>query len=308
MQSIAQFTYPQIVWKNGEKLLWNPIHRKALKNRPEERVRLRLIESLIQAGWSKHRISTEESIGTLGSSAMRTDIICYNQQFKPVILIECKAEHIPISSGTAEQVARYNQKVGAPFLMMTNGVFDFWYQFEDDKVKSLKEIPSILSDSINQNYLFDAWCKRGFAGSKAAPLLRKWVEQFLPKIWHGADHKSIQYLKFNQELTDLNLNHYYHIKSFSKTRKIALTTVDTPFGGTRLIAILNKDQENKAVLEVNLDLLFDAQNGNTSLYSKSGALTFDLRNCHDFKTIKNTAALLEIIDTLFAQKTVKETS
>lgn len=299
MQSIAQFTYPQIVWKNGEKLLWNPIHRKALKNRPEERVRLRLIESLIQAGWSKHRISTEESIGTLGSSAMRTDIICYNQQFKPVILIECKAEHIPISSGTAEQVARYNQKVGAPFLMMTNGVFDFWYQFEDDKVKSLKEIPSILSDSINQNYLFDAWCKRGFAGSKAAPLLRKWVEQFLPKIWHGVDHKSIQYLKFNQELTDLNLNHYYHIKSFSKTRKIALTTVDTPFGGTRLIAILNRNYQNKAVLEINLDLLFFEQNGNTSIYSEAGVSTIVLGSYFDLKGIKNADTIFSKLNEVF---------
>ncbi len=107
MPSVAESRYPQIVWREGEKRLWNPIHRKALKNLPEERVRLRTIEYLLDVGWSKHRISTEEAIGQIGDTSMRTDIICYTQQFVPKILVECKAEHIPISAKTAEQVARY---------------------------------------------------------------------------------------------------------------------------------------------------------------------------------------------------------
>src|SRR5699024_6172861 len=83
MESMAKYMYPQIVWREGRKMLWNSIHRKALKNRPEERVRLRVIEYLLMQGWSKHRITTEEAIGNLADTSMRTDIICYNQQFKP---------------------------------------------------------------------------------------------------------------------------------------------------------------------------------------------------------------------------------
>src|SRR6056297_527926 len=103
MASIAKHIYPRIVWRDRKKKLWNPIHKKALKNLPEERVRLRIMEALIQRGWSKHRISTEEAIGKLGDTSMRTDLIWYSQQFNPKLLVECKAEYVSISAKTAKQ-------------------------------------------------------------------------------------------------------------------------------------------------------------------------------------------------------------
>src|SRR5699024_1440801 len=116
-ESIAAFIYPEVVWRGRKKMLWNPIHRKPLRNRPEERVRLRIIEFLLLAGWSRHRISTEEAIGKWADSSMRTDIICYSRQFAPRLLIECRAEHIPLSRETAEQIARYIQ----PKMRLANG-------------------------------------------------------------------------------------------------------------------------------------------------------------------------------------------
>lgn len=169
MSSIATYTYPQIVWRDRTKKLWNPIQKKALKNRPEERVRLRIMESLVRSGWSKHRISTEEAIGEIGDTSMRTDIICYTQEFDPRLLVECKAEHIPISSKTAEQVARYNQKVGAPYLLMTNGVTDYWYAIENgsEKIRELENSPDILDQEPGvPEYALEDWKSRGFAGSK----------------------------------------------------------------------------------------------------------------------------------------------
>ncbi|MDZ7692240.1 MAG: type I restriction enzyme HsdR N-terminal domain-containing protein [Balneolaceae bacterium] len=141
MPSIADFHFPQMVWREGTKLLWNPIHKKVLKNRPEERVRLRIIEALIAAGWSKHRITTEEALKAQESPAGRTDIICYDQNFRPQILVECKAENVPISSDVAEQTARYNRTVGAPYLLMSNGITDHWYEISNQQ--SLKQLPSI---------------------------------------------------------------------------------------------------------------------------------------------------------------------
>lgn len=298
MKSIVEFIYPQVVWRDGEKLLWNSIHRKALKNRPEERVRLRTIEYLISAGWSKHRISTEESIGQFANSAMRTDIICYNQQFDPVILIECKAEHISISSKTAEQTARYNQKVGAPYLMMTNGLTDFWYEIRNDGINELEQKPSFLDKDFQiPCYRFEDWKNRGFAGSKAVPDLRKWMEELLPEIWFKRE--TIRFLNFNQSLTDLDLNHYYCLKLVSDDRKIAVTAVSTPFRGSRFIAILNQARQNKAVLEINLDLLFDKQKGNSSIYSEAGVSTFDLYSYFDLKQAKDVDTIFRSLNEVF---------
>lgn len=304
MSSIAEYTYPRIVWRDRQKKLWNPIQRKALKNRPEERVRLRIMESLIRRGWSKHRMSTEEAIGELGDTSMRTDIIGYTQEFEPRLLVECKAEHIPISAKTAEQVARYNQKVGAPYLLMTNGITDYWYAIENGskKIRELKKIPDILDQQPGvPEYELDDWKDRGFAGSKASPELRGWLKNILPSIWFPEKDSSIQFLTFSNGPSDVDLNHYYRLESVSENRRLALTTLNTAFGGNRMMIILNEADENRAVLEIHLDLLFANKKGNTSVYSRDGIRTFDLSKYLELAGISSFDNVIEQVNQLFVE-------
>lgn len=136
--SITFNQFPQVVWRSGEKKLWNPIHRKTLKTRPEERVRLQIVEYLIRNGWSKHRISTEEKIRSAQmDDGKRSDLICYTQEFNPHLLVECKAENIKLSTETALQIAQYNRQIEAPFLLLTNGLLDFWYSIDDKTLYNL---------------------------------------------------------------------------------------------------------------------------------------------------------------------------
>ena len=304
MPSIVKHTYPQVVWRDRRKKLWNPIHKKALKNLPEERVRLRVIEYLVQAGWSKSRISTEEAIGEIGDTSMRTDIICYSQQFEPKLLVECKAEYVPISAKTAEQVGRYNQAVGAPYLLMTNGVSDYWYEISDDaeRVVERDSGPDFLGDDpATLERDFGYWQSRGFAGDKASPELRKWIEAALPNIWLPEKDSTIQFIDFGDGPSDINLSHYYHIVSISEDRRLAITTLNTAFGGNRMIIILNIENDNKAVMEINLDLLFDEKKGNSSLYSETGIRTFDLAKYATISELDSAKAIAEQVDQLFAE-------
>lgn len=302
MSSIAKHIYPRMVWRDREKKLWNPIHKKVLKNLPEERVRLRVMEALVQRGWSKHRISTEEAIGQLGDTSMRTDLICYSQQFDPMLLVECKAEYVSISAKTAEQAARYNKKVGAPYLLMTNGISDFWYAIDkkSGKVKVLNDHPEFLDGQQKQlQYDFDEWRQRGFAGDKASPELRLWLEKLLPNLWLSSNGTKIQFLTFSNSPSDIDLNHYYRIIQTAENRRLALTTLNTAFGGNRLVIILNKENENKAVLEINLDVLFAGKKGNSSVYSRQGIQTFDLTNYIDLESKTKVDAIVKEIDALF---------
>lgn len=302
MSSIAKHIYPTIVWHDREKKLWNPIHKKALKNLPEERVRLRIMEALVRAGWSKHRISTEEAIGELGNKAMRTDLICYSQQFEPRLLVECKAEQVSISAKTAEQVARYNRNVGAPYLLMTNGIADYWYTIDEGsgKVNELESQPDFLdANESGPNYNFADWKQKGFAGEKASPDLRLWLEQLLPNMWLVSELSAIQFLSFSNGPSDVDLNHYYRIEDIDGGKRLAISTINTAFGGNRLIAILNEKNENKAVLEVNLDVLFADKKGNASVYSREGIQAFDLCDHIDLKAIDETTTLARKVGALF---------
>lgn len=271
MKNIAAGHYPQVAWRSGHKKLWNPIQRKALKNLPEERVRLRILEYLIHSGWSKHRISTEEAIDLpQKETAHRTDLICYTKEFRPFLLVECKAENVKLSAQIAEQIARYNQKVGAPYLLLTNGRTDFWYQItEDASIQRLTEIPEQLPSPQMPERDFSYWQQRGFAGKKANPALRKWLTPVLTKTFSKSDSAPLRHLSFNNSPGDFDLNNYYRIFSLGGYR-LALSFTATPFGGSRLVGILNRDGKNEAVAEINLDLLFDQRTPNATIYWAGG--------------------------------------
>lgn len=281
MESIARNQFPITVWREGRKLLWNPIHKKALKNRPEERVRLRIIEYLLQARWSRHRISTEEAIADYASEQLRTDIICYSQNFEPLILVECKAENISLSTNTAEQISRYNRNIQAPYLLISNGRSDLWYHIDhsSEAVDALNTLPVLLQKTNDTPTNYNYWNKRGFAGKKAVPKLRKWLIPILQQFKNQDSSTAsaiIKYLDFQNSPTDLNVSHYYFILGF-ENHKVALSFLNTPFGGTRLIAILNSGGTNRALAEINLDLIFEGERPNSSIYSAEGIHNFDFR-------------------------------
>lgn len=209
--SIVTNQFPPVVFRESNKYLWNPIQKKALKNRPEERIRLRVIEYLLAVGWSKHRISTEEGLpspttsrkrsglgGQAGKRNLRTDMICYTDEFDPFLLIECKAPEIKISGQTAEQIARYNEQVSAPHLLLTNGWRDLWYSFKNNREPMLQdEIPRPFQKKVQpKERPFEYWARRGFTGRKAAPELRAWlVETLNSEFWNDKS----RYLSFKKK-------------------------------------------------------------------------------------------------------------
>lgn len=278
MPGIAQYHFPQTVWREGEKRLWNPIHKKVLKNRPEERVRLRIIEALIEAGWSRHRISTEEPLRSKDQKTRRTDIICYDQQFTPKILVECKAESVPISSGVAEQTARYNRAVNAPYLLMSNGLTDFWYQIsENTPPQRLESAPSLIDISSQQSVRdFPYWKERGFVGEKTTDsILRNWLTAVLNTLWSEGDGE-IRFINFNNSPTDVPMEHYFRISKVNGHR-VAMGIQNTPFGGTRLLAVMNRDNQNVGLIDLNLDLIASETSPNTTVYSEKETRNFDIR-------------------------------
>ena len=68
----------------------------------------------------------------------RCDAIVYNQQMQPLMLIEFKAESVPLTQQVFDQAAVYNRHLHVPYLMLSNGkdtiiaeVQETTYQFLD---------------------------------------------------------------------------------------------------------------------------------------------------------------------------------
>lgn len=278
MLSKATHHYPQFVFRDGEKLLWNPILKKAFKNRPEERVRLQLLEYLTEeANFSPSRISFEAPVNLpRDKSSSRTDLICYGKDFEPILLVECKAPEIQLTEKAAIQIARYNQKVNAPFLLISNGIQDYWFAIEGEQLSALETLPPLFQSKQNPTLDFSYWAKRGFAGSKSHPNSRKWILESCNKLFAQNTPERIKFFSFEGSDPNLALPNFYYIYSHSPKQKLAISFCGTPYSSTKLSVILNENGQNTALLSCSLDLLADEEPQNTLLQSKDGLFQLDL--------------------------------
>jgi hypothetical protein len=215
MSSLAAGYFPLIRYREDQKLLWDPVWKRTLKVRPEERVRQQWIDLLLKAGWSRNRISTELPVqDRTAKGQLRADLLCYDQQLQPLLLIECKAPDVRLRQITGEQAARYNQHIGAPFILLTNGRDDRWYQIVDSESGDVGVVSMSEQDLIHtegDRYSYQDWQQRGFLGMKNKRMAPTWINWL--KQWNMAgETHTWEYLDFgtlsNQHLPTA---HYYRM-------------------------------------------------------------------------------------------------
>ncbi|MBD3616845.1 MAG: type I restriction enzyme HsdR N-terminal domain-containing protein [Gracilimonas sp.] len=292
MLSKALSHFPQFRFRDGQKRLWNPILKKTFVNLPEERVRLALIDYLVlEAGFSAHRISFESPVKLEGDkSSSRTDIICYDNDFKPLLLVECKAPEVKLDEKAAIQVARYNQKVGAPYVLVSNGVLDFWFETKKGEVKHLQEVPAPfqIKNKVENNFRY--WGERGFIGEKLPPEARAFATNSCKELF-GNSHQPIKFLKFDDYSPEFALGHYYRIFGLQENVKVAVSSSANPFGGTRLNTVLNQNGANTAFFSSSIDLIAEGEKVNTEIHSGTGTFEVDLSRKTGFNFTKKITDL-----------------
>ncbi len=128
----------------NKRFIFDPIRKKHLVLTPEELVRQLLICYLVEEkGYSKNRIALEKSLKVNGMPR-RWDILIYDEQTNPILLVECKAPKVKVNQSTFEQVARYNLSLKVPFLLVSNGLNTYCCQidFKEQSFHFLQEIPN----------------------------------------------------------------------------------------------------------------------------------------------------------------------
>lgn len=144
---MQQLNFPEYSFrfKNSENkpLIFDEIRKKFVVLTPEEWVRQNTIQFLLQEkGYSKNLINVEKQL-TLNNTSKRYDIVVFNSDGSVFLIIECKAPSITISQNTFDQIARYNLKLNASYLMVTNGLEHYFCQmdFENQNYLFLRDLP-----------------------------------------------------------------------------------------------------------------------------------------------------------------------
>ncbi len=124
-------------------LIFDKLRKKYLVLTPEEWVRQHYVHFLInQKKYPVSLIALEKQL-TINNRKKRTDILVFNKEGNHEIIVECKAPSIKITQATFDQIARYNLKLKANYLIVTNGLEHFYCKmdFENETYIFLKEIP-----------------------------------------------------------------------------------------------------------------------------------------------------------------------
>lgn len=116
--------------KNAKPEIFDPIRKKWVALTEEEKVRQYCIQRLIE----KHHfpstlISIERQI-TVNNLTKRYDIVIFNKEGQPYLVIECKAPSVKLEQTVLEQVGRYNKTLQAEIIGVANGVQSHFFKID----------------------------------------------------------------------------------------------------------------------------------------------------------------------------------
>ena len=144
MQKLNLPTYNfKLKSSENKTLIFDKFRKKYLVLTPEEWVRQHFIHFLVdEKKYPTSLIAIEKQL-TINNRKKRTDILVFNNEGNHDIIVECKAPSIKITQDTFDQIARYNLKLKANYLIVTNGLEHFYCKmdFVNENYVFLKEIP-----------------------------------------------------------------------------------------------------------------------------------------------------------------------
>ncbi len=115
-----------------KKWIFDPIRKKFVVLTPEEEVRQTILAYMVEVKkYPMSYIAVEKQI-QYAEKARRFDIVVYNEDHNPYILIECKQPEVKITQKTMEQITLYNQVLRVPYLVLTSGAQHFVVQLNHD--------------------------------------------------------------------------------------------------------------------------------------------------------------------------------
>ena len=145
MQPLNLPTYKFRIKSNENKYsIFDIIRKKYVILTPEEWVRQHFIHFLIEEKKYPISLIAVEKKVTINNLTKRTDILIFNAEGSPNIIVECKAPSVKINQDSFDQIARYNLKLKAKYLMVTNGLNHFYCSIDllNEQYVFLKNIPN----------------------------------------------------------------------------------------------------------------------------------------------------------------------
>lgn len=142
---MIRIEYPSFPYRikeeEGKEFIFDEYRRQWLRLTPEEWVRQNFLQYLLQVKKYPASLTAIEKEIRLGELKKRFDILVYDAQHQPWLMVECKGMDVLLSDVVLQQVLRYNIAIPVPYLVITNGSFCVAYIRKNNQLQLLDVLP-----------------------------------------------------------------------------------------------------------------------------------------------------------------------
>lgn len=107
--------------------VWDPLRKKEVALTPEERVRQWFIAFLMKECDVPISLMNSEVALEYGRKRYRADIVVFDREGKPLLVVECKRKDVELGAETIRQALRYHAVLDIKYIVLTNGKSTFLY-------------------------------------------------------------------------------------------------------------------------------------------------------------------------------------
>lgn len=123
---------------NGKEQIFCEWRHRWVRLTPEEWVRQQLLHRLVEMDYPAPLIAVETAI-SVGEAKKRCDAVVYDRALAPLMLIECKAETVPLTQKTLDQALTYNRRLNVPYLVLHNGPQTLFVTLEPNGTNTISQ-------------------------------------------------------------------------------------------------------------------------------------------------------------------------
>lgn len=132
---------PKIKGTSGKEFIFDEVRRQWVLLTPEEWVRQNFLQYLLQVkGYPSSLVAVEKEI-KLGDLIKRFDIVVYNQQMQPWLMVECKEMNEVLNEKVLSQALRYNINLKVQYILITNGSYCYGFCLQDGIPVEMNAVP-----------------------------------------------------------------------------------------------------------------------------------------------------------------------
>lgn len=120
--------------REGELIkVYDPLRGKFVHLTPEEYVRQHFTSFLIEQLHYPRSIMANEITIDLNGTKKRCDTVVFGHDGQPLMIMEYKAPGVAVTQGVFDQIVRYNMRLRARYLVVSNGLRHYCCVIDYDK-------------------------------------------------------------------------------------------------------------------------------------------------------------------------------